>query len=142
MSPWALFCMIRLVKNVKLECCWYFFRTWIICGYASKQNKNFDFLLFHTNLFWPRIISRNILLLITEQVWWIQKAHFRFIHMLFFCNCRDWSIKKRTGSKFDQYKKNYNFWAIIMKLGQNDKLMRWSFGPIFIMITQKLEIFS
>ena len=51
---------------------------------------------------------------------------------------KDWSAKDWTGSKFEYYQKIYNFWVIIMKLGQKDHLIGLSFWPSFMMIAQKL----
>ena len=49
-------------------------------------------------------------------------------------NLKRISRKKAAPWIFAHYLKIYNFFPILMKLGENDQLMRWSFPPSFIRI--------
>ena len=52
-----------------------------------------------------------------------------------------WARKNSTHSKIGHWEKIHNFCPILMKLSENDHLMRQSFSPSFMRIEQKLWIF-
>ena len=52
-----------------------------------------------------------------------------------------WGIKNGTHLKVGHQWKIHNFCPILMKLCENDYLMRWSFSPSFMKIGQKMGIF-
>ena len=49
--------------------------------------------------------------------------------------------KNSAHSKIGNYKKIHKFCPILMKLGENDYLLKQSFSPSFMRIGQKLRIF-